>query len=207
MGSIIFGGIIAFAALTALYIVQYEQWEASDFFGEPLDLARYRVFGIFYSGLLRYAEVYPDMIPFTEGASIGLFASIFDVVPRTPSLEVAQVWLGAWNTTNPVMFAGAAWADFGYVGVCIYSLAVGMYLAFLNRFAGSLRSTPIRSAFEVVAGVNAVMLVQIALPPIMLSHGLGIFPVIFWLMDRIVSGRSRYLAARRISVDSPTFGD
>ena len=51
--------LLIYALLTLLYVVQYEQWELKDFFGEPLALASYRLFGIFYSGLLRYAEVYP----------------------------------------------------------------------------------------------------------------------------------------------------
>ena len=156
-----------------------------DFFGEPFALASYRLFGIFYSGLLRYAEVYPSLLPFTEGSSIGMLTDLFNTPHRSPPLEVARVWLGAWETSNPTLFAGAAWADFGMLGVFFYSLFVGLYLSFINILARQMRSAPVRAAFEAVIGLNSVMLVQIALPPAFLTHGLMLIPFFFWAADRI----------------------
>lgn len=78
-------------------------------------------------------ETYPSIHPFLHGMSTRTFASVFGVkgyVP--PSLYIPNEVLGIENTSFPALFIGDAWADFGYSGVVLSSVAVGFLLQIYN---------------------------------------------------------------------------
>jgi hypothetical protein len=84
-------------------------------------------------GLQLYFETYPAIHPFLHGTSTGAIATLFGVKDYvTPSVYIPNEVLGIENTSFPVLFIGEAWADFGYVGIALASVAVGFLLQIYN---------------------------------------------------------------------------
>jgi oligosaccharide repeat unit polymerase len=117
-----------FVVIPFFYIMQGEETYASALFWSVE-----RIFLEPARTLQLHFETYPSIHPFLHGMSTRTFASVFGVkgyVP--PSLYIPNEVLGIENTSFPALFIGEAWADFGYSGVVLSSVAVGFLLQIYN---------------------------------------------------------------------------
>lgn len=122
----LFGAL--FLVLPFFYLMQGEET-----YGSAAFWAAERVFLEPARGLQLYFETYPAIHPFLHGASTGAIANLFGVKDYvTPSVYIPNQVLGIENTSYPVLFIGEAWADFGYLGIALSSIAAGFLLQIYN---------------------------------------------------------------------------
>jgi len=84
--------------------------------------------------LNRYLFVYPDIVPHANGLGIGLIAKIAgDHNFVSPAVVVGSVVsTSEFRISSNAFWAADLWANFGYLGVAIGSLAVGAIMVFLD---------------------------------------------------------------------------
>ena len=117
-----------FVAIPLFYVMQGEET-----YGSAMFWAVERIFLEPARGLQLYFETYPAIHPFLRGASTGAIATLFGVKSYLPpSVYIPNEVLGIENTSYPVLFTGEAWADFGFAGIVLASVAVGFLLQIYN---------------------------------------------------------------------------
>ena len=120
---------------------------------------------------------------FLYGRSIGWYARITRQPPYNLANQVYRQFLadlpsGIANTC----YVGDAWGNFGWPGVVFYSLFVGWWLSLMESLLLRLPYVPMAVAMHVTASMQAMNLVEVALPPFLLTFG-GIVLVlcmVFW---------------------------
>jgi hypothetical protein len=130
----------------------------------------FRIFLAYPAGYKLYTEVYPEVVPYTYGKSIGLLQPILGEVEQ-PYEVVPQVY-GEKNTTYPSGFISYAYADFGLTGVAIFSMLVALILHSLNTYCLSQRHIESRVASTVLAGTATNFLCNKSLFSALLSGGI-----------------------------------
>jgi len=120
--------VAIFVVIPLFYMMQGEETYASATFW-----AMERIVVEPARGLQLHFETYPAIHPFLHGTSTGTIASLLGVKDYvTPSVYIPNEVLGIQNTSFPALFIGEAWADFGYFGVVLASVAVGFLLQIYN---------------------------------------------------------------------------
>jgi hypothetical protein len=101
-------------------------------------------------------------------------------------------------TSFPTIFIGNAYASFGYGGVIVYSVLVGIYLAYVDKWLTMIRNDYLRIIYIATMTVNVAHFAVLAAPPALITYGCGIIPPIILLLDRIVmSGSPRLKLVRQ----------
>jgi hypothetical protein len=121
--------------LAAMFVVipWFYMMQGEETYGSAMFWAVERIFLEPARGLQLYFETYPAIHPFLHGASTGAVATLFGVKGYLPpSVYIPNEVLGIENTSYPVLFIGEAWADFGYAGIVLASVAVGFLLQIYN---------------------------------------------------------------------------
>lgn len=184
------GAGVATTTLTLLYVAQYKLAVMNGSL-QPFDLAIERLWGEPYSVAVRYFSVYPDKLPYTGWSGVNLVARALSLPVRMPDLEVAQTVLGADSGSNPGVFFLAGYAAFGMIGLGMFAAMGFLGLWVLDVIGRKIRLTPLRSIYLAVVGINVLFLNQIALQTAVVTYGLGLVPIMIWLLDRALLTRER----------------
>jgi len=189
--------IAMLVVIPLFYLMQGEEtyrsatfWAAERIFLEP---AR---------GLQLYFETYPAIHPFLHGTSthaIAVLVGAKDYV--TPSAYIPNEVLGIENTSFPALFIGEAWADFGYVGIVLASVAVGFLLQIYNVWFFNQR----KPKLEEVAVFISIVLSTIHLEASNLMTSLFSYGMISsFIIYRVVrNGPLRASAFVRVELGTP----
>jgi hypothetical protein len=201
-------GLAAFVLMVVLYQIQYTGNEQNTTANTDYsELAFHRLFGANFDMLTHYMNIYAETLPWGYGASFRPVASLLGVPLRDYSIEVVGVlnpnYIGL--TTYPTVFVGAAWADFAWPGVVVYSLLVGFYVRSIDLMIKSIRIQPMRFAVAAVCMVNIIFLLTAPVPVSLLTYGLLTLPLLALLCQIILTGGSRANTAERQR--SPEFRD
>lgn len=132
--TVVLGAVVILGVVPAFYMFQ-----GSLSYGNSLFWSVERIFVEQARVLQVYFECWPDYHPFLHGASNATIAALMgvsDFVP--PPLYIANEFLGLENTSFPALIIGEGWADFGYYGVALISVAAGFILQLYNRWFYSL---------------------------------------------------------------------
>ena len=160
--------LIIFGVIPIFYIAQGSSYIDS------LIWSVLRVFGETVRTLQLHFEVYPNVHPFLNGASTKTIHAIIgsgDFLP--PSIYIPYEFLNLRNTSFPTLFIGEAWADFGYVGVSLYSLFVGWLLQTFNHwFYRQKELTNEKKALYLATMFSSLHLLQSNLLTTFISYGL-----------------------------------
>jgi hypothetical protein len=117
-----------FVVIPFFYMMQGEET-----YGSAMFWAVERIFLEPARGLQLYFETYPAIHPFLHGTSTHAIAALVGAKDYvTPSIYIPNQVLGIENTSFPTLFIGEAWADFGYFGIALASVAVGFLLQIYN---------------------------------------------------------------------------
>jgi hypothetical protein len=139
----------------------------------------YRVFDIPNEVLLEYFAAIPQSLSHGYGAGIFPFlrgGSDSHYIPAMSS--VAELSRSSFISTSNSLFIGDAWAEFGWIGVALFSFIAGVLLFSYDRFA--FRGGRNDEAACLVAGgaYGVVTLMSTALNTALITGGLLILPIL-----------------------------
>lgn len=190
--------IWAFAALGLLVILPYLyrlQYPQFDYL-TAVNATFYRLTSEPDRALQLYFQFYPEIQPFMWGGSSGLLNSVLGraISPEmAPERFIAVYYLGPryLNTWN-VAFVGTAWADFGYPGVVIESLIVGILLQGYASWFTRAPKTALVMGTQVALMMAAIRLSEVTLTAAFLTYGLLSSFLLYWVV------RSYWAHGRRL---------
>lgn len=173
-----------------LYLVQYPTLD----YAAALQSTIYRLTG----EPSRVAQLrfvfYPDIHPYLNGLSSYIlrgFATLlgFDTsaasspesyIPAS-SPGIPSTYTNSWNAG----FFADAWADFGFVGVAIASLAVGLVARAIDRwYAGSGKGAVEMGVYTAVC-ISAIYISQVGLLTALWTYGFASAFLIYWLLKAL----------------------
>ncbi len=165
-------GVGILVILPFLYRLQYPYLE----YDQALEATFYRLTSEYDRSLQLYFEIYPDVRPFQYGASASLINSLLgnniptDMLPERfiPTYYLGPTYPNTWNA----VFVGYAWADFGFVGVVLESVIVGILLQWDARWFSRARKTALVMGTQVSLMLAATKISEVALTAGLLSFGL-----------------------------------
>jgi oligosaccharide repeat unit polymerase len=171
-----------------LYVAQYK--EAS--FQEIIAIAVFRLFRAYPDGFKLYLELMPSIYSHTGFETISIFnhgeqAEIqpYIFIPRHYGLD---------GTSFPSGFVSYAYADWGVLGIVVYSILVGLLIAGLNDFVKRRPFQETKAIAAACCGISVFWLCAIPFSTSLLTGGLLVFPIVIMCAEYIVRKQTRYLA-------------
>ena len=177
LGTLILAGaaMAAIVALPELDALGIAEWIGYRFF----EINNEVVYQTFY--------VYPDHIPHTLGMNIGLIQKLFGNGDLVSAHTHVADYFGAFGATFDPFFIGDAWVDFGYYGVFLTSLIVGIIVKALDILALQLGKSPLSVAL-LGSGLYGLFQLQVTSAfTAFLSGGLLLVPAIAFLSEAVSS--------------------
>ncbi len=174
--------------MAVLYFYQYrDQFVGLEGVPKALSLATFRILAAEYVALVQFFTVYPDVYNFSGLHDSAVYCTFAGCSYRDLNMEVPVYFLGEIGrlTTFPTIFIGAAYGEFGFLGVFGYALVVGIYVCFLDHVIFMIKDRYIRIAYFTVMLINVSFLCQLQALTVMLTYGLGVAPAMALVMDRI----------------------
>ena len=150
----------------------------------------YRMFDIPNEVLLEYFAAVPATLPFGGGG--GMLAILREApadryVPMMAA--VAEVTRDSLISTSNAMFIGDAWAEFGWVGIAVFSMVAGILMQSIDGYTFRNGETD-ESACLVAGGAYGIFtMLSTSLTTAMLTGGLLLLPV---LANLLVKGGGRW---------------
>lgn len=123
------------------------------FFTVASDLLFRRTFNVSTNVLYKYFEAFPDSTPFLYGKGITLIEMIFYGEGfRLPNHMYHYMQYGNTKTGwANAAFVGSAWADFGWIGIIVYSIIVGWLIVkihvYFSKYNKSIIEIPFMAFF------------------------------------------------------------
>jgi hypothetical protein len=195
--TVIRSGVAVLLAALFVVIPLFYMMQGEKTYGSAMFWAAERIFLEPARALQLYFETYPAIHPFLYGTSTHAIAVLVgekDYV--TPSVYIPTQVLGIENTSYPSPFIGEAWADFGYFGVVLASIAVGFLLQIYNVWFFNQR----KPKLEEVALFISIILATIHLEASNLLTSLFSYGMLSsFIIYRMIRSRSeRALEHRRV---------
>jgi len=162
---VIFGTFLFLVVMPYLYMVQYPELNydrAIYSTWSRMTIEPNRVLQLYY-------HIYPEKHPYLFGASSGWVAKSLGYEELPPCAYIPREFgaEGNWN----VVFIGDAWADFGFAGIILSSLVVGMLLQWYNIWFIKSKKTALVLATYVALIVASYRLVSVGLGAGFLTFG------------------------------------
>ncbi len=127
----------AFTLIGTLYSYQYSENALS--ITDIVSVMLYRV-GLVSSDTLRlWFDYFPNVEPFTEFNNIGPIAYALGQPPINPTIAIPEHYEPGVLTTFQSGFIGSGYASYGFVGVGVSSLIVGVFVAMIARLQWAFR--------------------------------------------------------------------
>lgn len=176
------GGFGLLVILPYLYRLQYPQFD----YLTAVNATFYRLTSEPDRALQLYFQFYPEIQPFMWGGSSGLLNAVLGraISPDlAPERFIAVYYLGTryLNTWNAA-FVGTAWADFGYPGVVIESLIVGLLLQGYASWFARAHKTALVMGTQVALIMAAIRLSEVTLTAAFLTYGLLSSFLLYWML-------------------------
>ncbi|MCI5122990.1 MAG: hypothetical protein D3925_00565 [Candidatus Electrothrix sp. AR5] len=186
-------GLVLSALLFLLVFMQYRNLH--DGFRMISYAASLIVYRIFISGgdeLALWFDAYPDLFPFTGINNISKLATLLGTQVQDPTVDIPRLYLGDVLTTLQTGFIGSGYASFGYPGIVICSLIVGIVLMTLTKLTSRFNSPVLRASFVATMGLSTYFLTSSQLHTCLLSSGgLIVTPFFFVGLHFILRFRGR----------------
>ena len=185
--------LFVFGLVPALYHFQAPTWTYPQL-----------IFGTLYRFTIEYSRTaqlrfifYPSLHPYLYGTSSFVVRALARVAgvhlggesPETyiptHTAGVGASYGGTWNAG----FFADAWADFGWAGVIVAAIAVGVILSIIARWYADSRKGPLQMGTYTAVCVSALYLSEVALLTASWTYGLLSSFLVYWVLG--------YLSARR----------
>lgn len=168
-----------FAVAPLLYLVQYPQYSMLD----GIEATAFRLFLEPNRALYLYFGIFPEVEAFRYMSGTKLGAVLYGL-QGIPTHTLVPEMFGVFGSTWNVLFAGDAWADFGWWGVTVGSLTVGVYLGALDTW---LRTRVGSHEICALGGVLSLAAMRLAYAPassVLIGFGLLSSVILFRLAFR-----------------------
>jgi hypothetical protein len=176
---------LVFTLLPGQYMLQYPGID----YGEAVASVVNRLSAETSRTLQLHFYVYPEKLPHLNGGSSFLFSGLFGSGTNIDPGRAIRGYVlfgdsteasGTWNAA----FIGAAWADFGYIGVVIESILVTMLLWFYHQWFLAQRKVPGVVGLYATLAMSSTSLSEANLLTTLFTFGLGSsFLFYFFLRD------------------------
>lgn len=163
----------------------------------------YRIFDIPNEGLVEYFAAIPASLRHSGGAGIFAFlrdGQVSDFVPMYSA--VAEITRASFDSTSNVMFVGDAWAEFGWIGVAMFSLLAGAIARSIDIYA--LRRGESDGSACLIAGCSfgVFTAASTALTTALITGGLALLPLLSMVTTRRIQMRSQTPPPRAATLES-----
>lgn len=167
--------VLFFIVVPFQYTIQYPEMN----YLETLELVQYRLGGETTRVLQLNFYIYPDIFPHLLGFSSSLISGLFGVSEILDPARVVRSYVAFGNTTDATgswnsAFIGAAWADFGFVGVAIQSALVTMLLAHYHKWFIRNQTNPVVIGTYVSLAFSSMNVAEANLLTSLFTGGLGL---------------------------------
>jgi hypothetical protein len=174
--------IILIVALTLFFVIlpaQYSVQYPGITYLDALQIIQYRVSGETTRTLQLYFYVYPDIFPHLLGLSSSLVSGILGLSEVFDPSRVVRSYIAYGTTTDATgswnaAFIGAAWADFGYIGVAIQSILLTMLLSYYHKWYITNKNNPIIMGTYISLAFSATNTSEGNLFTVLFTGGLGL---------------------------------
>jgi oligosaccharide repeat unit polymerase len=177
-----FIALASFIIMPYLYHLQYSDQD----YGWLLRATSYRLTSEHNRSLQLYFEIYPEIEPHLYGRSSGLINLLLGIdMPgdMLPERFIATYYQGSnYLNTWSASFVGVAWADFGYAGVVVQSVLVGLLLQGYASWFRRARKTALVMGTQVGLMTATTRLSEVALTANLLTFGLLSSFLLFWFV-------------------------
>lgn len=129
--------IFAFVLIGTLYSIQYNENDMS--VTSIVDVILYRVGLVSSDGLRLWFDYYPNVEPFVEFDNIGPLAEALGHAPRNPTIAIPEHYVPNVITTFQSGFVGSGYASYGFVGVGVSAILVGIFVSMISRLQWAFR--------------------------------------------------------------------
>lgn len=176
---------------------------------QEVDVAGALLSRAFYApahGLYQVFEVFPEMVPFLNGRSIGKLSAVLGLEPFNVANYMAfyenPLSLESGNANSP--FLGNLHADFGVAGVLIGGVLAGFIMQAVQGLLYRRQASVMALAGMVYSMFAFFLLHQTALPPVLLSYGSLLVFAVIWTMQKVegalrTASRPRALSPGRVA--------
>ncbi|MCC6510796.1 MAG: hypothetical protein IT423_16950 [Pirellulaceae bacterium] len=131
--------IFAFTLIGTLYSLQYNNDEGYLSVGDIIEVSFYRLGLVSSDGLRLWFDFFPEIEPFTGFNNIGMIADAFGQAPVNPTIAIPERYVPNVLTTFQAGFVGSGYASFGFVGIGVSALIVGLFVAMISRLQWAFR--------------------------------------------------------------------
>jgi oligosaccharide repeat unit polymerase len=158
--------------------------------GGDLMVAFDRLLMIPNEAMFEYFAAIPEFYPFGYGRGISYVQAIFgDAIgsasPLPVSMHVAAVTRGYTGTVINGLYILDAWAEFGWIGIILFSLFTGILLHWLDRNLSAIRCRPIKLALIAYMLNGMYTLATSSLTSALITGGLLTVPILASYIDRM----------------------
>ena len=142
-----------------------------------------------------YFAVYPSQVDFLHGLGFRWLHALIgggDYVGS--SLVVATLHESEGSSFNAVFIADS-WADFGFAGVAVASLGLGVAARLVDMYAFGLGKTSASVAILASMLFAVIYVASASFSAALLTAGLALVPAVAWLLRHPLVPRERFGAA------------
>jgi oligosaccharide repeat unit polymerase len=154
-----------------------------------------RLFYVPAEVLYYYFEIFPDVIPYLHGRTIGKVAELFGVEPvNVANLVALYVNPRSGSRFASAPFVGNLNADFGLFGVLAGGFLVGVLLQVVHVFLLRRAKTMLNLSTYAFLSMSFVLLNSTALTTVLFSYGVFVILFLVWSIEFLESlrGHSRH---------------
>lgn len=147
-----------------------------------------RIFIVPSDILYQYFKIFPDFHHFLAGRSSKLFSWLHPEGGFNTANYVAKVYWNEPHTTGSAnaIFLGNFWADFGYVGVFLSMIFVGLFIHYLYyqlvETSGYRKNIIYMSVTTALVTTLTFSFVSSSVTVLLVTKGLIVVPVILWVI-------------------------
>lgn len=152
--SLIIGvAIFTIGLLPLAYTIQYPQFTFLDGINASLN----RIFFETNRVLQLHFAFYPKIHPYLNGASMSFLGKIFYITDESISpLNYIPSYFDKTQSSWNACYIGDAWADFGYLGVIIYSIIVLLYFIWMLNQVKKIKYNDFKLACNITVCYMAI---------------------------------------------------
>ncbi len=145
-------GTFALTLIGTLYSFQYEENAMS--ITDIVEVIFYRI-GLVSSDTLRlWFDYFPDVENYTQFRNIGPIATAMGEAPVNPTIAIPEHYVPNVITTFQSGFIGSGYASFGFEGIGVSSLIVGIFVALIGKLHQAFRYDDAAHPFLCVLTLN-----------------------------------------------------
>ena len=180
----------AFTLIGTLYSFQYAENALS--ITDIASVIIYRVAFVSSDTLRLWFDFFPNVEPHTAFDNIGPIATAFGHAPVNPTIAIPEYYEPDVLTTFQSGFIGSGYASYGFVGVGVSALIVGLIVAMMAKLQWAFRADRTAHPFLCVLTLNMFFFTTRELHTAALSGGTVSLLILFFAIHFLAaSGRRR----------------